>query len=42
MNTKMKAGQISKAGGNWELVERDVPEPGTGPVREGRGMRHLS
>ena len=27
MTTKMKAAQISKAGGDWELVERDIPEP---------------
>jgi len=33
MNTKMKAAQISKAGGNFELVERDIPEPGPGQVR---------
>jgi len=33
MSTKMKAAQISKAGGDWELVERDTPEPGTGQVR---------
>jgi D-arabinose 1-dehydrogenase-like Zn-dependent alcohol dehydrogenase len=33
MNTKMKAAQISKAGGDWELVERDIPEPGAGQVR---------
>jgi D-arabinose 1-dehydrogenase-like Zn-dependent alcohol dehydrogenase len=33
MSTKMKAAQISKAGGDWEVVERDVPEPGTGQVR---------
>ncbi|HEY0364873.1 MAG TPA: alcohol dehydrogenase [Pyrinomonadaceae bacterium] len=32
MGTKMKAAQISKAGGDWELVERDVPEPGPGQV----------
>ena len=29
----MKAAQISKAGGDWELVERDIPEPGPGQVR---------
>ena len=29
----MKAAQISKAGGEWELVERDIPEPSTGQVR---------
>ncbi len=29
----MKAAQISKAGGDFELVERDVPEPGAGQVR---------
>jgi D-arabinose 1-dehydrogenase-like Zn-dependent alcohol dehydrogenase len=33
MSTKMKAAQISKAGGDWELVERDIPEPGLGQVR---------
>jgi alcohol dehydrogenase/propanol-preferring alcohol dehydrogenase len=30
---KMKAAQISKPGGDLELVERDVPEPGPGQVR---------
>jgi D-arabinose 1-dehydrogenase-like Zn-dependent alcohol dehydrogenase len=30
---KMKAAQISKAGGDWELVERDIPEPVAGQVR---------
>ncbi|PWT91743.1 MAG: alcohol dehydrogenase [Blastocatellia bacterium] len=29
----MKAAQISKPGGDWELVERDMPEPGHGQVR---------
>jgi len=29
----MKAAQISKAGGGWELVERDLPQPGDGQVR---------
>src|SRR5215208_3694326 len=29
----MKAAQISRAGGDWELVERDIPEPGAGQVR---------
>ncbi len=33
MNTKMKAAQIGKPGGDWELVERDIPEPGPGQVR---------
>jgi D-arabinose 1-dehydrogenase-like Zn-dependent alcohol dehydrogenase len=33
MKTKMKAAQISKAGGDWELVERDLPEPGPADVR---------
>src|SRR5436190_10639143 len=32
MNKKMKAAQISKPGGNWELVERDIPEPGPDQV----------
>ena len=30
---KMKAAQVGKAGGDWELVERDIPEPGAGQVR---------
>jgi len=29
----MKAAQISKAGGEWELVERETPNPGPGQVR---------
>ena len=29
----MKAAQISKAGGDFELVERDIPEPQAGWVR---------
>src|SRR5215207_8681759 len=33
MERKMKAAQISKSGGDWELVERDIPEPGAGQVR---------
>src|SRR5438093_7432426 len=33
MSTKMKAAQISRPGGDWELVERDIPEPGAGQVR---------
>jgi len=32
MNT-MKAAQINKPGGKWELVERDIPQPGAGQVR---------
>jgi D-arabinose 1-dehydrogenase-like Zn-dependent alcohol dehydrogenase len=33
MKTKMTVAQISKPGGNFELVERDIPEPGPGQVR---------
>lgn len=33
MSAKMKAAQISKAGGDWEPIERDIPEPGPGQVR---------
>ena len=33
MNRKMKAAQITKPGGDFELLERDVPEPGPGQVR---------
>ena len=29
----MKAAQISKPGGNFEIVEREIPEPDTGQVR---------
>jgi hypothetical protein len=28
MKTKMKAAQIGKPGGDFELMERDIPEPG--------------
>ena len=30
---KMKAAQISKAGGDFEFVEREVPQAGRGQVR---------
>jgi D-arabinose 1-dehydrogenase-like Zn-dependent alcohol dehydrogenase len=33
MGTTMQAAQISKAGGDWELVERAIAEPGPGQVR---------
>jgi D-arabinose 1-dehydrogenase-like Zn-dependent alcohol dehydrogenase len=33
MDVKMKAAQISKPGGDWELVERDLPQPGAAQVR---------
>src|SRR5260370_36015597 len=33
MSTKMKAAQISTPGGEWELIERDIPDPGTSEVR---------
>src|ERR1700683_391672 len=33
MNTKMKVAQINKPGGDFELVERDIPEPGPRQVR---------
>ncbi len=33
MNSKMKAAQISNPGGDWELIERDIPDPGAGQVR---------
>jgi D-arabinose 1-dehydrogenase-like Zn-dependent alcohol dehydrogenase len=29
----MKAAQISKAGGDWEIVERQIPQPDVGQVR---------
>ena len=29
----MKAAQISKAGGDFEIVEREIPNPGAGQVR---------
>src|SRR5713101_7099481 len=33
MSTKMKVAQITKPSGDWELLERDIPEPGAGQVR---------
>ena len=33
MSAKMKAAQVSRPGGDLELVERDIPEPGLGEVR---------
>ena len=39
----MKVAQISKPGGEWELTERDIPEPKTGEVRvkvEASGICH--
>jgi D-arabinose 1-dehydrogenase-like Zn-dependent alcohol dehydrogenase len=33
MPKKMKAAQISKPGGDFEIVERDISEPGAGQVR---------
>ena len=30
---KMRAVQVSKAGGPFEMVERDIPAPGPGIVR---------
>jgi D-arabinose 1-dehydrogenase-like Zn-dependent alcohol dehydrogenase len=33
MGNKMKAAQISSGGGDWEIVEREIPEPGIGQVR---------
>jgi D-arabinose 1-dehydrogenase-like Zn-dependent alcohol dehydrogenase len=33
MTTTMQTAQISKPGGEWEVVERAIPEPGPGHVR---------
>jgi D-arabinose 1-dehydrogenase-like Zn-dependent alcohol dehydrogenase len=33
MKMQMKVAQVSKPGGDFELVERDIPEPGPGQVR---------
>ena len=33
MKTTMRSAQISKPGGEWELVERSLPEPGPAQVR---------
>jgi D-arabinose 1-dehydrogenase-like Zn-dependent alcohol dehydrogenase len=33
MKTTMKVAQISKAGGDFEIVEREIPKPGLGQVR---------
>ena len=31
--TKMKAVQVPKPGADFEVVEREIPEPGSGQVR---------
>src|SRR5205814_1368456 len=33
MNKRMKAAQVGRPGGDWELVERDIPEPDPRQVR---------
>ena len=33
MSSKMTVAQISKPGGDFELVKRDIPEPGPAEVR---------
>ena len=33
ITNKMKTAQISKPGGDWELVEREMPQPDVGQVR---------
>jgi D-arabinose 1-dehydrogenase-like Zn-dependent alcohol dehydrogenase len=33
MGKRMKAVQVPKPGGDWQIVERDVPEPGARQVR---------
>src|SRR5437899_746729 len=30
---KMKVAQVAKAGADFEIVEREIPQPGTGQVR---------
>jgi D-arabinose 1-dehydrogenase-like Zn-dependent alcohol dehydrogenase len=30
---KMRAAQVAKAGGNFEIVEKEIPQPGAGQVR---------
>ena len=30
---RMNLAQLSKPGGDWELVQRNIPEPGPGQVR---------
>ncbi|MCI0606323.1 alcohol dehydrogenase [bacterium] len=43
MNSKMKVAQLSKPGGDWELVERNIREPKPGQVRvkvEASGICH--
>ena len=43
MNKKMKAAQVGKPGGDWELVERDIPKPADrAGSRESGSMRNLS
>jgi hypothetical protein len=32
----MKAAQIPKPGADFQIVDREIPQPGPGPVRGGR------
>ena len=41
--TSMRAAQVAKPGGEFEIVERELPEPGPGKVRiavEASGVCH--
>ncbi len=39
---KMRAVQVSRAGGPLEIVEREIPEPGAGlRANQSASLRHL-
>jgi len=42
MPKMMRAVQVSEAGGAFEPVERELPEPRRGNPHPGRGLRDLS
>jgi len=37
----MKAAQIGKPGGDFQIVERGIPAPGAGRAHQGPGLRRL-
>ena len=38
----MHSVQVSKANGPFEIVDRNIPEPGEGQVLQSSSLRHLS
>jgi hypothetical protein len=38
----MKVAQVLKPGGEFEIVEREIPKPGVGHVHQGAGLWYLA